>query len=216
MDTMLNEAKSDGQGRQGRQRLSSLMDSDLAPEQLPQVVASWQQDADERATWHCYHLIGDVLRSEALAQPATRDAAMLLALRARLADEPVPLAPRALASVLPGPAAPLMGATRPVPQRSWAGRLAAPAAMAAGFVVVAGLLGVFKGGSAPLAEGGQMASNALAPGAALQRQVVKSDAGALVRSAGLDRYLEAHRKLGNSVAAAGAAEHRVQIVYESK
>lgn len=216
MDTMLNEAKPDGQGRQGRQRLSQLMDSDLAPEQLPQVVASWQQDADERATWHCYHLIGDVLRSDELARPATRDAAMLLALRARLADEPIPLAPRALASVVPAEVAPMMGATRPVPQRGWAGRLTAPAALAAGFAVVAGLLGVFKNGSPPSAEGAQMASNTLAPDGASLRQAARSDAGALVRNAGLDRYLEAHRKLGNSVAAAGGAEHRVQIVYESK
>lgn len=213
MNTMLNESKPDGQGRQ---LLSSLMDSDLAPEQLPRVVASWQQDADQRATWHCYHLIGDVLRSEALAGPATRDAAMLLALRARLADEPVPLAPRALAQALPDAVAPMLGAEHPVVRRGWASRLTAPVALAAGFVVVAGILAVFKSGGPPLAEGGQLASNALAPDGASQRQVVNTEAGALVRYAGLDRYLEAHRKLGNSVAAAGGAEHRVQIVYGPK
>lgn len=213
MDTMLNEAKPDGQGRQ---RLSSLMDSDLAPEQLPQVVASWQLDADERATWHCYHLIGDVLRSAALAQPATRDAAMLSALRARLANEPVVLAPRALASVVAAQQATMTGSTRPVRQRRWAGRLMAPAALAAGFVIVAGLLGAFKRGGPLSSEDAQMASNTLAANGAAQRQVVNLDGSALVRNAGLDRYLQAHRKLGNSVAAAGAAEHRVQIVYEPK
>ena len=212
MDTMLNESKL---GEQGRQQLSSLMDSDLAPEQLPQVVASWQQDADQRATWHCYHLIGDVLRSDELARPTTRDVAMLLALRARLAEEPVPLAPRALAPALPAAVAPMLGAERQA-QRGWARRLMAPAALAAGFVVAAGLLGVLKSGGPALVEGDQMASNALAPDGAAQPQVVKTDASALVRNAGLDRYLEAHRKLGNSVAAAGGAEHRVQIVYESK
>ena len=210
MDTILNESKPDGQGRQ---RLSSLMDSDLAPEQLPQVVASWQQNADQRVTWHCYHLIGDVLRSEELARPAARDAAMLVALRARLADEPVPLAPRALA---PAEVAPMLGAARHLPRRGWAGRLTAPAAVAAGFVVVAGLLAVIKSGGPPLAEGGQMASNTPAADGASQQQVVHIDAGAQVRNAGLDRYLEAHRKLGNSVAAAGGAEHRVQIDYGSK
>ena len=210
---MLNESKL---GEQGRQQLSSLMDSDLAPEQLPQVVASWQQDADQRATWHCYHLIGDVLRSDELARPTTRDVAMLLALRARLAEEPVPLAPRALAQALPDAVAPVMSVEQQVPQRGWARRLMAPAALAAGFVVAAGLLGVLKSGGPALVEGDQMASNALAPDGAAQPQVVKTDASALVRNAGLDRYLEAHRKLGNSVAAAGAAEHRVQIVYESK
>ena len=212
MDTMLNESKLGGQGRQ---QLSSLMDSDLAPDQLPQVVASWQQDADQRATWHCYHLIGDVLRSDELARPTTRDVAMLLALRARLAEEPVPLAPRARAQAQPDAVAPMLGAQRQA-RRGWAGRLVAPVALAAGFVVAAGLLGVLRSGGPALAEGGQMASNALAPDGAAQRQVVKTDASALVRNAGLDRYLEAHRKLGNSVAAAGGAEHRVQIVNESK
>ena len=213
MDTMLNESKPDGQGRQ---RLSSLMDSDLAPEQWPQVMASWQQDTDQRVTWHCYHLIGDVLRSEELARPAARDAAMLVALRARLADEPVPLAPRALAPALPDAVAPMLGAEHQVVRRGWARRLTAPVALAAGFVVVAGFLAVLKSGGPPLAEGGQMASNALAPDGASQQQVVNTEAGALVHYAGLDRYLEAHRKLGNSVAAAGGAEHRVQIVYGPK
>jgi hypothetical protein len=46
--------------------------------------------------------------------------------------------------------------------------------------------------------------------------VVQPEAGALVRNAGLDRYLEAHRKLSNSVAMAGATDQRVQIVFESK
>lgn len=214
MDTMLNESKS---ATQARQMLSSLMDSDLAPDQLPRVVASWQQDADQRTTWHCYHLIGDVLRSEELARPAARDASMLLALRARLADEPVPLAPQALAHVLPAEPAPAAAVGVPAGRRSrTAGRLVAPVALAAGFVAMAGLLLVLRSGSPAGADGGQMALNGAAPAGAVQRQVVSTDAGALVRNAGLDRYLEAHRKLGNSVAAAGGAEHRVQIVYESK
>jgi hypothetical protein len=40
--------------------------------------------------------------------------------------------------------------------------------------------------------------------------------GTLVRDAGLDRYLKAHRNLGNGLAAAGGAEHRVQIVFEGR
>ena len=210
MDTMLNDSKQSGQARQA---LSSLMDSDLTPDQLPGVVAAWQQDADQRATWHCYHLIGDVLRSDELARPATRDAAMLAALRVRLADEPVPLASAALASVLPAGQAAAAG-----PRRSLgSGRLVAPVALAAGFVIVAGLLVAFKVGTPQATGGGQMALGGAAPVTAVQaRQVTHSESGALVRNAGLDRYLEAHRKLGNSVAAAGGAEHRVQIVYESK
>lgn len=214
MDTMLNDSKQSGQARQA---LSSLMDSDLAPDQLPGVVAAWQLDADQRAAWHCYHLIGDVLRSDELARPATRDAAMLAALRVRLADEPVPLAPAALASVLPAGQAALAGPQGSLVRRLGSGRLVAPVALAAGFVIVAGLLVAFKVGTPQAADSGQMALGGAAPAtAAQQRQVTHIESGALVRNAGLDRYLEAHRRLGNSVAAAGGAEHRVQIVYESK
>lgn len=215
MDTMLNDSKPGGQARQA---LSSLMDSDLAPDQWPQVVAAWQDDDDQRATWHCYHLIGDVLRSDELARPAARDAAMLAALRARLVDEPVPLAPTALASPRTGLSQPTaMAVEGGGSRRAGSGRLVAPVALAAGFVMVAGLLLVFQAPGPQPADAGQMARNGAVPGSALKEpQVVNIQAGAVLRNAGLDRYLEAHRKLGNSVAAAGGAEHRVQIVFESK
>ena len=83
---------------------------------------------DARAAWHAYHLIGDVMRSERPGQRAARDEAFLAALRERLAAEPVVLAPRR----------PLRGAGRPGPAAAmgWLAR----AAVAAGFVVVAGVL----------------------------------------------------------------------------
>ncbi len=190
--------------RPERLALSSLMDSDLAADRLPGLVAGWQQDADQQATWHCYQLIGDVLRSDELASDPRRDAALLLALRARLADEPVHLAPRALApAAQPG-------------RRVWAGRLAAPLAVAVGFVVVAGLL-VLTRSQAPGAEDGGLMALGGAPSAGQGlRQVVQAEAGALVRDSGLDRYLEAHRKLGVGGAVAGGSDHRVQIVHPAK
>ncbi|MCM0609059.1 MAG: anti-sigma 24 factor [Ideonella sp. WA131b] len=80
-----------------------------------------------RADWRAYHLIGDVLRSPELASPPAHDAAFMAGLRARLAAEPVVLAPAA-----------------PRPAR-W--RLpAAAVASAAGVAVVAGLLVMARGG----------------------------------------------------------------------
>lgn len=187
-----------------RQALSSLMDSDLPADQWPGLVAGWQQDADQRATWHCYQLIGDVLRSDELASDPGRDAAMLLALRARLADEPVPLAPRAL-----------VPAAQPA-RRVWSGRLIAPLAVAVGFVVVAGLLVVTRSQAPGMDDGGQLALNGASAGGLGLGQVAQAQPAGLVRDAGLDRYLEAHRKLGNGGAVAGANDHRVQIVYPAK
>jgi sigma-E factor negative regulatory protein RseA len=198
-----------------RRSLSVLMDGEAAGDpasgSVEQVCSRWGQDADARAAWHAYHLIGDVLRSDELAAAPARDEAFLQALRLKLADEAVPLSP-----------APL----RPLPQLTPASGRAgvrsarwwmAPAAVAAGFVAVAGLLVVTRvfspdaGGGAVLAKAPAVAGRG---GVVLVSDTLAS--GAVVRNPGLDRYLEAHRSLANGVVAAGGAEHRVQIVFESK
>jgi len=192
-----------------RSSLSSLMDGDLAPDAVADACSAWRQDADARASWHAYHLIGDVLRSDELAAPPARDEAFLQALRARLADEPVPLAPAPLVNAAPADAVadtlPQVANGR-APRRRGAGWLVAPAAVAAGFVAVAGVLVVTRTmapdtGSAPtLAQ-------------ATPATAVSAD---LVRDAGLDRYLAAHRSLASGAVAAGEPGQRVHIVFEPK
>ena len=88
----------------------------------------------------------------------------------------------------------------------------APAAVAAGFVAVAGLLVVTRVLSPDPADRVQLAQARIAGSAGLSQAA----AGEAVRNTGLDRYLEAHRSLANGVVAAGGAEHRVQIVFEAK
>lgn len=182
--------------------VSSLMDGDLEPDAATGTLARWRDDRELRATWHAYQLIGDVLRSDDLASTPAQDAAFLRTLRGRLAQEPVRLtrsrpAGHGLRSGDGDVAAP----------RRWPGWLMAPAAVAAGFVAVAGVLLVTRVVSINPADSGQLA------------QAVPAPAGAsadLVRNAGLERYLEAHRTLANGVVASGGAEHRVQIVFEAK
>ncbi|MFA6262799.1 MAG: RseA family anti-sigma factor, partial [Bacteroidia bacterium] len=60
-----------------RAMLSALADGEAAAEP---GCALWRDDAQARATWHAYHLIGDVMRSEDLAVRPARDAAFLAAL----------------------------------------------------------------------------------------------------------------------------------------
>ena len=191
-----------------RGALSSLMDGDLAPAGLAQTLALWRDDSDARASWHAYHLIGDVMRSDDLANAPARDEDFLRSLRARLSTEPVPLAPRALTASLTDtadgqvalPSARVVAANG----RWWV----APVAVAAGFVAVAALLVVTRVVGVNLNDGSQMALNAtLTPGAL--------SAAESARSNGLDPYLEAHRSLGNGVAASGGADHRVRIVFET-
>ena len=191
---------------EARQVLSALMDGELESDAVLRACGVWSQDAGSRATWHAYHLIGDVLRSEDLATPPACDEVFMQALRARLVLEPVPLAPAPLLQPLPAPVG--RAAVTGRSARWWM----APAAVAAGFMAVAGLLVVTRTFSPDAADSALLAKRA--PGVAGEGVVLT--AGALVRNPGLDRYLEAHRSLANGVVAAGGAEHRVQIVFESK
>jgi sigma-E factor negative regulatory protein RseA len=191
------------------QAMSSLMDGDLTREAVGRACEQWRRDPESRQRWHAYQLIGDVLRSEDLANTPARDESFLQALRERLAHEPVPFSPQPLpeapAQVDDGRAV-ANGVATPPARRSL-GWLVAPAAVAAGFVAVAAVMVVTRV-MAPTPDAG--AVMAVAP------QGTIAASGTLVRDAGLDRYLKAHRNLGNGLAVAGGAEHRVQIVFEGR
>jgi sigma-E factor negative regulatory protein RseA len=178
-----------------RQSMSALMDGRLDDASLDSAVSAWRSDAKARECWHAYHLIGDVLRSDELAAEPSRDEAFLASLRNKLAAEPVPLAP---------------GRHRiEQGQRGWRQRLVAPAAVAAGFVAVAGVLVVLRG-AAPQ-EGAVVADRGAGEMTVVNREVI--------RDARLDRYLAAHRKVSNaaSVQVPGAVARSVDtVVLETK
>ncbi|WP_170200680.1 sigma-E factor negative regulatory protein, partial [Ideonella azotifigens] len=73
------------------QGLSALSDGEADGRELRLSVDAWRQDPELRASWHCYALIGDVLRSDDLASAPKQDASFLTALRSKLAQEPVVL-----------------------------------------------------------------------------------------------------------------------------
>ncbi len=212
---MLNRSESSDARRQ---QLSSLMDGDLSDADAAGACTLWRHDAGARRDWHAYHLIGDVLRSDDLAASPARDEAFLQALRLRLADEPVPLAPAAASETLQA-AAPLLlpqvaNGFVPVAARRAGGRangrarswLMAPVAVAAGFVAVAGVMVVTRVVS-PEPGATVLAAASTAPVAA---------SAVLVRNAQLDRYLSAHRVLANGAMPGAGAEHRVHIVFEGQ
>jgi len=176
-----------------RSRLSSAMDGEREP--LDEACRAWRDDPDARATWHAYHLIGDVMRSGELATPVARDAAFLTALRQKLADEPVILAPAPVVTPAVAPARARGG---------WR----VPAAAAAGVAVVAGVLVVSRL-SGPGAETGApvMARSSESPqgvlrvsnGAVAAPSTVVS--GAVIRDPRLDEYLRAHQSARGGFAA---------------
>jgi sigma-E factor negative regulatory protein RseA len=141
----MNSASIDTQAR--RQLMSALADGEATAAEVGQAVQAWRDDSQARDDWATYQLIGDALRSDDLAQPASSDR-FLSKLRDRLAQEPVVLAPQAAAQVaahvapseadaqaVRASASTIPSTThRPARPRAWAG----PLAVAAAFVAVLG------------------------------------------------------------------------------
>lgn len=193
--------------RQAQQlALSALLDGDAS--QADRALAAWREDPAARADWHAYQIVGEAMRSDDVNCRAHHDVAFLARVRARLAEEPVVLAPAAQVASQAA-ASPSLQA-----RSGWRTAWAAPVAVAAGFIAVAGVLVVTRvaapGGVAPEAASA-LAGGAGAAPALGGLQVVSSGspvrssipgapaasttaAGALIRSADLDRYLAAHRQ----------------------
>lgn len=137
-----------------REILSALADGQANPDEVARACGAWRHQPEVRATWHAYHLIGEAMRSP--DQAASSDgAAFLERIRARLADEPVVLAPQTAgrqASDVDGLVAASAG-SQPLKRRMWAG----PMAVAASFAVIVGVLTANLGGPAARPEGEQLA-----------------------------------------------------------
>lgn len=189
---------------QDAEQLSALADGELDDVGAARVCARWRADAPAQATWHAYHLIGDVLRSEDLASSPGRDRACLARLRERLVNEPVILAPASTrVPTREHASAPRLG------RGSWG--WGTGAAVAAGFAAVAGVLFMLRGPTeepgAPAASlaraDGQSAIAALPAGVARtadpEPSALLAD-GKLIRDSRLDRYLEAHKGFSGSSA----------------
>lgn len=204
------------------ERLSALVDGELDSAAVHHACRHWQVDPDARATWHAYHLIGDVLRSEDLACTSARDTAFLAGLRVRLQAEPVVLAPQPVRHVEPVAAAIGVRATGGARRGRWA--WVAPSAVAASVVAVAGVLVLNgrPGGPSPIQPAAELAQTNAATGgttvaAPLSLATMTERApdhatepvteppslvadGQLIRSARLDRYLAAHKQFAGSSA----------------
>jgi sigma-E factor negative regulatory protein RseA len=187
---------------QPEQALSALMDGELDAAAAARLAESCRHDARLRATWHSYHLIGDVMRSQDLAQPPGHDAAFVQRLRERLAAEPVLLAPAPTV---------VSERRRRMPRRAWAASAVAAGAMAVGGVLVVARLQVpeLRPAGQVLAQAPQSAAQPLAligttavPAAQAPVPVaaVAEPDDRLLRDARLDRYLVAHKQWGSSFA----------------
>lgn len=196
-----------------RERLSALADGELDAAGNSTACDGWRCDAELRRDWHAWHLIGDVLRSDDLACEAGRDLRLLAVVRERLASEPVVLAP-----------APLMAAAGGAHRGSAnqvGGRWRMPGAIAAGVALVVGTFVLTRapdGGMLPAPGVATLAGSAddatragaanirVAAADALPSRAVTRGQQApqldrqMIRDAGLDRYLDAHKQFAGSSA----------------
>ena len=200
-----------------RERLSSLMDGDCSADAVASACRHWRQDADARAQWHAYHLIGDVLRSDDLSRRSGADAEFLQAVRLRLAQEPVVLAPAVVPLAAPleveadarqTAVAGARGDRRATRSRFHLRRWVAPVGMAAGVALVAGAVLVTRPG------GGGSGGPTLAT--APQISTVQTAAGPNTASpdSELVRYLDAHQQFPGTPALGPAPGFMRSAAYE--
>jgi sigma-E factor negative regulatory protein RseA len=180
------------------ERLSALVDGELDSSATEAACRLWKNDVQARCSWHAYHLIGDVLRSDDLAVEAGRDERFLLSLRARLDAEPVVLAPAPL------PAS-IAVRSRVAGSAANASRWMLPSAVAAALLLVAGTFTVLRSDNlAPATAPTVALADAAAQVATSSVDSVEPVAmvmnGKLVRDARLDRYLAAHKQFSGSSA----------------
>lgn len=190
--------------------LSALADGEATEGEMRQALLAWRDDEESRADWHGYTLIGDAMRSDDLASAGGgHDAHFLSCLRARLADEPVVLAPMAAAEPEQAPAAAsnvvaLHGGgrwrQRLVSHRGWT----ASAAVAAGCVMAVGAAMVWRAPVSGVAPAGMELAQVQAVAMPASMTEV-STVMPMQRNPQLDRYLMAHRQFaqGPALAAPG-------------
>jgi len=178
-----------------RRLISALADGEADPGESARGISAWADGSSEaRRSWHAYHLIGDVLRSEDLASAPARDQVFLERLRLRLADEPVVTVPRALTPPVD------IGVERAKRKARWLWPAALAASVMALATVLVSTLGPIGGAdsSVPLAAA---PATVVATRAEAQPPVLQASGlgSRVVRDAQLDRYLRAHRDYGTAL-----------------
>jgi len=221
--TMDGSLSRDGNERDDecRHALSRLMDGDADAGQAQRLCGAWKDAREVRATWHAFHLIGDMLRSEELVSDAKRDAEFLNRLRQRLADEPAIVAPQ---PVVAEPDDSFWGGRMAVRWRKWA----PPVAVAASFMAVAGAMvaarlatpsidgmqpsALAAAGGAPAAVSVHSAGAALADAFAEPQAQPFNDK--LLQDAHLGEYFTAHKQFGGSTALGLPSDFLRNATYE--
>lgn len=173
--------------------ISALADGRLQGEAFGRAVQAVCSDPAAQATWHAYHVIGDVLRSRELGA-ATPAQAFLDKLSARLANEQA-LPVVAMADLGTGRREAANDAT--FRWKLVAGLASLAAVTAVGWSVLATTAPAVPGAQPQLALAPQSVP---ASGSAPMTVMARSDSGVMIRDPKLDELLAAHRQLAGASA----------------
>ena len=183
-----------------REQVSALADGRLSGREFAAAVEFMADEGDARATWHVYHLVGDVLRSPELAE-CRQDRAFVERLRVRLAAELVdrPRVSDAIENIASNDRETGTIGRNFVQEPAANGeafrwKLAAGVASFAAVAAIAWNLSSQGGGGAQLARSTPGAPPVLASSAQEGSAVV------MIRDPQLDEFLAAHRQLGGASA----------------
>ena len=170
------------QVEQARERVSALVDGELAGVEFVRAVDAMQAEPQARASWHDYQLLGEVMRKGSAAAVGAHDEAFVARLRTRLVQERprVAVSPVAMPQALPAPAN----------EAVWRWKLVAGLCSLA-VVAVLGwqLVGLPAGSQAP-----QLAT---APEVSLP---AVAEAAVMIRDPRLDQLIAAHQQQGGTSA----------------
>lgn len=186
-----------------REQLSALADGQLHGDEMADALA-YAARAEGHATWQLYHLVGDVLRSSDLAQPANPH--FMARLRDELAQEgPVARPAGALHQIKVVAPAMENAANASVFRWKMVAGFASMAAVAAiGWTSLATLQGSGASGAtggAQLAISSELGPNGSSSGAPVVA-VADADGGpqVMIRDPRLDELLAAHKQFGSTSA----------------
>lgn len=173
-----------------KEDLSALIDDELHAGDLGLHLARLNQSAELQRAWDTYHLIGDALRGHLSADFSGRVAA-------RLAEEPVVLAPRQQ----------VIARGRPVRYA-----MSAAAGVAALVLVVWTALPLMR--PAPQLAGGAPAAVAVAAPAAVAAAAPAAEAEPRLAANEIENYLLAHQPYSQSSAMQGPASYVLMVADE--
>lgn len=180
----------------GQERISELVDGELASGHLPVAFASLNSE-DGQNTWDIYHQIGDVLRSDDMAISLSPNFAASFA--ARLEAEPTILAPAV------GQAGQMEQHGTSIASNGMAGMARAYKRFSIQSIAVAATVAVFAFISAPqlmvAIKGEQQNSHASNAMVATSSTAIISNAqqeGTVLRDPQIDQYLLAHQRFSPS------------------